>query len=330
MKTIDRAELCFSQLNSSCRKTMHPRSLSVLFYVILSSISVLTVALNLLVIISISHFKQLHTPTNLLLFSLAVSDCFVGLLTVFQILVIDGCWYLGEQLCILYYIFDYVVTNASIGTMVLISVDRYVAICDPLYYPSKVTLKRVRTSVSLCWIFSLFCVFVLLKDNLGQPGSYNSCSGECVVLVYYVTGIVDILLSFIGPVIVIIALYLKVFMVVVTQARSMRSRIEAVAVQGSVTVTIKKSEIKAARVLGIVVVVFLACLLPYFCIGLTGDKTLLNASTATVFITLFYFNSCVNPLVYAFFYPWFRRTIKLIVTLKILNSRSCKANLLIS
>lgn len=117
-------------------------------------------------------------------------------------------------------------------------------------------------------------------------------------------------------------------MVVVTQARSMRSRIEAVAVQGSVTVTIKQSEIKAARFLGIVVVVFLACLLPYFCIGLTGDKTLLNASTATVFITLFYFNSCVNPLVYAFFYPWFRRSIKLIVTLKILNSHFCKANLL--
>lgn len=44
---------------------------------------------------------------------------------------------------------------------------------------------------------------MLLKDNLGQPGSYNSCSGECVVLVYYVTGIVDNLLSFIGPVIVI-------------------------------------------------------------------------------------------------------------------------------
>lgn len=130
---------------------------------------------------------------------------------------------------------------------------------------------------------------MLLKDNLGQPGSYNSCSGECVVLVYYVTGIVDNLLSFIGPVIVIIALYLKVFMVVVTQARSMRSRIEAVAVQGSVTVTIKKSEIKASRFLGNVVVVFLARLLPYVCIGLTGDKTLLNASTATVFITLFYF-----------------------------------------
>ncbi|XP_041807187.1 trace amine-associated receptor 13c-like [Chelmon rostratus] len=327
MKTIEEAELCFPQLlNSSCRKTMHPHSVSMLTYIILSSISLLTVALNLLVIISISHFKQLHTPTNLLLLSLAVSDFFVGFLMLFQIVLIEGCWLLGDFMCAVYNILNYIVTSASIGTMVLISADRYVAICDPLHYPTKVTQKRVQMCVSLCWMCSIFCHSLLLKDNLEQPGRYNSCFGECVIIIDYVAGLVDLFLSFIGPVTVIVVLYMRVFVVAVSQARAMRSHI--VAVQFSVKVTAKKSEMKAATTLGVVVVVFLVCVCPYFCVALTGQDTMLNASSAAFVISLFYFNSCLNPVIYAFFYPWFRKSIKLIVTLKILEADSCDSNIL--
>ncbi|XP_074514601.1 trace amine-associated receptor 13c-like [Sebastes fasciatus] len=326
MKTLEEDELCFPQLlNSSCRKTMRPHSVSMLTYILLSSISLLTVTLNLLVIISISHFKQLQTPTNLLLLSLAVSDFFVGLLMSFQIVLIDGCWFLGDLMCILYNVIDYIITSASIGNMVLISVDRYVAICDPLHYPSKVTQKTVTICVCLCWICSAFCNTLMLKDNLEQPGRYNSCSGECVVVINYIAGLADLFLSFIGPVTVIIVLYMRVFVVAVTQARAMRSHIAAVTLQYSVSLPANKSEMKAARTLGVVIVVFLLCLCPYFCVALTD--TLLNASSAAFVICLFYFNSCLNPVIYAFFYPWFRKSIKLIVTLKILQPGSCDTNI---
>ncbi len=33
-------------------------------------------------------------------------------------------------------------------------------------------------------------------------------------------------------------------------------------------------------------------------------------------------NSCVNPLIYALFYPWFRKTVNLIFTLRILQPHS--------
>ncbi|XP_028297930.1 trace amine-associated receptor 3-like [Gouania willdenowi] len=92
MSTPDEAELCYPHLgNSSCRRIVRSHSVSVLLHIILSSISVLTVTLNLLVIISISHFRKLHTPTNFLLLSLAVSDFSVGFVWVFMILLIDGC-----------------------------------------------------------------------------------------------------------------------------------------------------------------------------------------------------------------------------------------------
>lgn len=60
METLEGADLCFPQLlNTSCRKTQQPQLTRIFIYVLLSCISPLTVILNLLVIISISHFKYM-------------------------------------------------------------------------------------------------------------------------------------------------------------------------------------------------------------------------------------------------------------------------------
>lgn len=64
------AELCFPQLNNSCKTPTHPYTEAILIYVLLSFISVLTVALNLLVIISISHFRQIRLSYVLFFFYL--------------------------------------------------------------------------------------------------------------------------------------------------------------------------------------------------------------------------------------------------------------------
>ncbi|XP_026232812.1 trace amine-associated receptor 13c-like [Anabas testudineus] len=328
METLEETELCFPQLlNSSCVKTKRPHYEALLSYILLFSISVLSASLNLLVIISISHFKQLHTPTNLLLLSLAVSDFFIGLLLIFQIILIDGCWFLGDFMCTLYQYIDYIITSTSVGTMVLISIDRYVAICYPLHYSTKVTQNKVKICVCLCWICSVIFQSLILQDVLQEPGRFNSCFGECVIVINYIAGLADVIFSFIAPITVIVVLYMRVFVVAVTQARAMRSHIATVT-HGSVKVTAKKSELKAARTLGVVIVVFLMCLCPYYCVALTGQDNLMNASSAAFVICLYYFNACLNPVIYALFYPWFRKSIKLILTLKILQSDSCEVNML--
>ncbi|XP_026151758.1 trace amine-associated receptor 6-like [Mastacembelus armatus] len=329
METLVETELCFPQLlNSSCVKPKLPQFETMMTYVILSTISVLTVFLNLLVIISISHFKQLHSPTNFLILSLAVSDFFVGLLTMLQTTLVEGCWFLGDLMCSLYHFVGYIITSTSVGAMILISIDRYVAICDPMHYSIRVTQKRVKVCVCLCWICSVIFQSLNLNDVLYEPGRYNSCFGECMYVINYIAGIVDVIFCFILPITVIVVLYMRVFVVAVSQARAMRSHIVTVTVQGSVKVTAKKSELKAARTLGIVVVVFLLCLCPYYCVALTGKDNLMNAYSAAFVICLYYFNACLNPLIYALFYPWFRKSVKFIVTLKILQPDSCEANIL--
>ncbi|XP_029932263.1 trace amine-associated receptor 13c-like [Myripristis murdjan] len=329
METLEEGELCFPELfNSSCRKPKAPRSRVVLLYILLSSISALTMALNLLVIISISHYRQLHTPTNLLLLSLAVSDFLMGLLMPGNNGLVGGCWYLNDLICSLYYFGCFILFSTSVGHMVLISVDRYVAICDPLRYPTKVTPRRVKLCVCLCWLCAVSFNCLLLKDHLRQPSRYISCRGECMLVIDHIAGVVDLALTFTSPITVIVVLYMRVFVVAVSQARAMRSHIVSVTLQRSGTVTAKKSEWKAARTLGVVVAVFLICFIPYYYLSLAGQDTVNTAFSVPFENWLLYCNSCLNPLIYALFYPWFRKTVKLIVTLQILQPNSCETNVL--
>ncbi|KAM3862157.1 trace amine-associated receptor 13c-like [Diretmus argenteus] len=328
-ETLEGTELCFPQLNTSCRKSMRPHYETMLLYILLSSSSLITVSLNMLVIISICHFRNLHTPTNFLLLSLAVSDFLVGFLLIpGEILLIAGCWYLGNIMCAFYVYVSFIITCSSVGNMVLISVDRYLAICHPLRYSTSITPRRVKICVILCWVCSVSYSSLILKDFLKQPDRYNSCVGECVIVINYTTGSVDIVVNFIGPVTVIIVLYSRVFVVAVSQARAMRSHIVTVTHRRSVTVTVKKSEMKAARTLGIVIAVFLVCYCPSYLPSLAGQDTSSEASYLSFVMLLLYCNSLLNPVIYAFFYPWFRKAMKLIVTLNILQSDSSEAKLL--
>ncbi|XP_076581502.1 trace amine-associated receptor 13c-like [Chaetodon auriga] len=325
MESVEAADLCMPPLNTSCR-SMSVTPEAMFIKTLLSCITLLTVTLNLLIIISISHFRKLQTPTNLILLSLAVSDLLVGL-TVMPpaIAMLQSCWFLDKISCALMYLSCFILTSASVGNMVLISMDRYVAICYPLRYSSMVTPSRVQICVSLCWICSVIYNITILKDYLSQIDLSNSCYQECIVIINYISGAVDLLLTFFGPVTVIIVLYVRVFVVAVSQARVMRSQISAVK---SITVTVKKSEIRAARTLGIILLVFILCLCPYYIPCLTGQDTT-GGEESSAQLWLFYCNSSFNPLIYAFFYPWFRKAVKLIVSLQILQPSSREAKIML-
>ncbi|XP_076581931.1 trace amine-associated receptor 13c-like [Chaetodon auriga] len=325
MESVEAADLCMPPLNTSCR-SMSVTPEAMFIKTLLSCIALLTVTLNLLVIISISHFRQLQTPTNLILLSLAMSDLLVGL-TVMPptIILLQSCWFQHKISCALVYLSSFIITSASVGSMVLISMDRYVAICYPLRYSSMVTPSRVQICVSLCWICSVVYNIIILKDYLSQIDLSNSCYQECTIVINYISGAVDLLLTFFGPVTVIIVLYVRVFVVAVSQARVMRSQISAVK---SITVTVKKSEMRAARTLGVILLVFILCLCPYYIPSLTGQDTT-GGEESSVQRWLFYCNSSFNPLIYAFFYPWFRKAVKLIVSLQILQPGSREAKIML-
>nr|XP_046198057.1 trace amine-associated receptor 13c-like [Oncorhynchus gorbuscha] len=317
MEEHEDIKFCFQDRNSSCKKALLSISIYITLYIFFSLISAVTVFLNILVIISISHFKQLHTPTNLLILSLAVSDLLVGLIVipVMTVAIIESCWGFGVYFCAFLLYITCLCTSFSLGSLVLISIDRYVAVCDPLLYHSKITITRMMCCISITWCCCTIYNAAIIKDivNVQVP---SRCLNECFIVEGITWGnIIDFVFTMVVPCSIIITLYLKIFAVARSQARKVFSK-EAANVPGVKTVQANKSERKATKTLSIVVFNYFICWIPFlfsfFFVSFLSDNLL---SFILSFLPLV--NSLINPIIYAFFYPWFKVTAKHILTLKL-------------
>lgn len=320
-------EYCYPDNNNSCRKDLQSSSGNIFLYLFLSCISLFTVLLNLLVIISISHFKQLHTPTNLLIMSLAVADLLVGLIVMpVNIMdLIDNCWYLGKTLCSLYPVFNYLSVSASSGSLVFIAVDRYIAITNPLLYTTKITVYKTSLFIVLTWSCAVLynILFYVFNGHLLHPDAFSKCVGECVVVQTHSASMADLFISFIGPCIAMLFIYLRIFKVARYQVKSI-SALECDNAHGRGVKSVKN---KAVKTLGIVIFVYLSCWIPYYLHSLSVSSLSSMSVVWIVLNWLIYINSSVNPLIYAIFYPWFRASVKYIVTCKIFQASSSMFNL---
>uniref|UniRef100_A0A8C2IRQ9 G-protein coupled receptors family 1 profile domain-containing protein n=1 Tax=Cyprinus carpio TaxID=7962 RepID=A0A8C2IRQ9_CYPCA len=292
-----------------------------IIYVFVSLLSAWTVFLNLLVIISISHFKKLHTPTNLIILSLAVADLLLGLVMPIEAMrLIEMCWYFGDTFCGLYSIFIWMLLSASLSNLVLIAIDRYVAVCHPLLYPQKITMTKTLISICLIWACSSTYSTAIVINNISRR-TYV-CYGECYPMVGFAWRITNLFMSFIFPCILIISLYLRIFYVVHQQVKVINTLMKGGKCVNEATVR-KKSESKAALTLGIIVTVYLLCWIPYYICSISA----VSSTTINVLLWVLYINSGLNPMVYGLFYPWFKKTVKLILTLKIFQPASSLVNI---
>ncbi|XP_068079974.1 trace amine-associated receptor 13c [Danio rerio] len=314
-------QYCFPNFNSSCIKGKRSRHEYIIMYVFFSLLSAWTVFLNLLVIISISHFKKLHTPTNMIILSLAVNDLLIGLIVmpIQAIRLIETCWYFGETFCGFYLILIGLIFSASLSNLVLIAVDRYVAVCHPLLYPQKITITNMLKSICLNWLYysAYNTSFVVNNGSFDSSHRTEVCYGKCSVMMSFSWIITDLFMSFIFPCLIMITLYSRIFYVVHQQVKVINSLMKGGkrVTESSVK---RKSESKAALTLGIIVTIYLLFYIPYYiCILFVNSST-----TITVLAWAVCANSGVNPLIYALYYSSFKKTVKHIFTLKIFQPAS--------
>ncbi|XP_061099291.1 trace amine-associated receptor 1-like [Conger conger] len=305
-------------------------------YVSMALVILLTVCGNLLVIISISHFKQLHSPTNLLILSLALTDWFLGafVMPYSMIRSVENCWYFGETTCKMHSSFDMMMTITSILHLCLISVDRYWAICKPLQYKTLVSMQKVAALIGITWLFSFGFGFGVILSKMNIVGMeelfINACTGTCIVFFNKEGGLMAAFVGFFIPYTVMIALYMKIFFVAKVQARKINCSMAMTRVRlVKKNCTSEQREKKAAKTLGIVLGVFLLCWLPYGMM-LIVDPFFHFSTPAVIFDALGWlghFNSACNPLVYAFFFPWFQRVFKIIISGKVFQNGSSLLNI---
>ncbi|CAG13001.1 unnamed protein product, partial [Tetraodon nigroviridis] len=183
----------------------------------LGLLSVVTVCGNVLVIISVVYFKQLHVPTNYLILSLAVADLLVGTMVFpFSMAVtVTACWYQEDLFCKIRGSLDATLSTASILNLCCISVDRYYAVCQPLTYKSKINDRIIGVMILGSWGVSATIGIGIIVAGFNQ----GKCEGSCLIDAFISTTL-GCVFSFYIPVIIMLSIYLKIYLVAQKQAKN--------------------------------------------------------------------------------------------------------------
>ncbi|XP_041951679.1 trace amine-associated receptor 13c-like [Alosa sapidissima] len=300
----------------------------VFFYISVILAVIVTVLGNLLVIISVCHFKQLHTPTNVLILSLAVADFMVGLfvMPLGFIWLVEACWLFGTYICAFFNFFAFLLTAASVHNVALIAVDRYLALNNPFLYTKQITVNFTVSVVLFTWAVSVGYNVSILYCNGIFTTLLTLCPSECPIAFSKIWSLVDFVVVFALPCSIMIILYLKIFAIARKHANAIRAANgNQINVNGSKNENMpKRSERKAARVLGILVFVFLLCVVPYFTASVMAR--FINGQVFEIVLKymslILYLNSMFNPIIYALFYPWFQNSVKLTLRCRICTPES--------
>ncbi|XP_048842068.1 trace amine-associated receptor 1-like [Brienomyrus brachyistius] len=287
----DNVHYCFESSNTSCLKYVYPTTIRASLYVLLGATVLLTVLGNLLIVVTISHSKQLHTPTNYLILSLAVSDFLLGAVVMPPSLIrsLETCWYLGDWFW------------------------RYVAVSQPLLYHALITTRVAKYMILTCWALSALIGFGMELNSLIIQDVYLTqfvCEGRCAVIQDKASGILFSLFLFFIPGLFMLGLYLKILVIAHKQARTVK-RPESFCLRWS-----KKS----TKTLGIVTGVYLCCWSPTFIYLIIDPVTGLSTPYLyDILLWIYYLNSVMNPIIYSFLFKWFRESLRKAFS-KILNS----------
>lgn len=185
-----------------------------LIIVVAGSLSLVTIIGNILVMLSIKVNRNLQTVNNYFLFSLACADLIIGLcsMNLYTVYIVIGYWPLGAVVCDLWLAVDYVVSNASVMNLLIISFDRFFCVTKPLSYPVSRSTKMAGLMIAAAWVLSFILWAPAILFWQFVVGGRTVPQGECSIQFFSNAAVTfgTAIAAFYLPVAIMIALYWRI------------------------------------------------------------------------------------------------------------------------
>lgn len=296
---------------------------SVALGVLLSLIIILTVGGNVLVCLAVCASRRLRCLSNCFIVSLAATDLLLGLLVLpfSALLQLSDEWPLGPVFCNFYISMDVMLCTASILTLLVISVDRYLAVTMPLRYASLVLPWRVAVAMASVWTVSVAVSFLPIQmgwntiNGTVQNQAPGSPERKCRFELNRPYVLTDSLLTFYIPLMAMCWTYFRILLIARTHAKRIistrptcitsyncrnTSSTSSALVSSVSAMTLR--EHKATVTLAALIGAFVVCWLPYFILftvlGLQEHPDPSSVPEYSIVLWLGYANSALNPILY--------------------------------
>ncbi|KAL8559135.1 hypothetical protein ACOMHN_046183 [Nucella lapillus] len=278
--------------------------------------AVASVVGNLLVLCSFVRFRSLRTSSNMYVVSLALADILMGILSLplFAAASFVGYWPFGYYGCQFYGLMTGTTGLVTINTLAAISYDRQMAVVhhlSPRRHDSKalnLMVILVIWTVSGLWVSAPFVGWgSYILEGIGTTCTFDYLSRDPKNLSFVLLLMV---FNFAIPMVLIVFFYSKIFMAVTSVQRELVECLSNITVDTQRQLFRRKSELKTARAIVVIICFFCIAWTPYVIVslmGLVGDVSLVTPLVSALPCLLAKVATVSNLPLYSIGHPKFRR-----------------------